>query len=153
MSLFANFCLQALETLSFRLARQVANAHIIAAFLATHVDVEWINYPGQPSSPHHELARRYLPKGPGAILTFDIRRGLPRAKEFIKALKIHSFLANDGDSKSPVVHPTTVAHGQLTKSEQRLAGIRSEQIRLTVGTDDEDLIWTLDQAFESTLRG
>jgi O-acetylhomoserine (thiol)-lyase len=146
--------LQGLETLSFRLARQVANAQEIAEFLAAHAEVEWVNYPGLPSSPHYELARKYLPKGPGAILTFGIRGGLPRAKAFIEALKIHSFLANVGDSKSLVVHPATVTHGQLTEAEQRLAGVRPEQIRLSVGTEDvADLIWDLAQAFEATSRG
>ncbi len=141
--------LQGLETLSFRLARQVASAQRIAEYLATHPDVEWVNYPGLESSPHYRLARKYLPKGAGAILTFGIRGGLARARTFIEALKIHSFLANVGDSKSLVVHPATVTHGQLTEAEQRLAGVKPEQIRLSVGTEDvEDLIWDLGQAFD-----
>jgi len=140
--------LQGLETLSFRLRQQVTSAQRIAEFLELHAEVEWVNYPGLPSSPHHALARKYLPKGPGAILTFGVKGGLERAKRFIESLEIFSFLANVGDSKSLVVHPATVTHGQLTEAEQRLAGVKPEQVRLSVGTEDiDDLLWDLDQAF------
>lgn len=141
--------LQGLETLSFRLERQVASARRIAEYLEGHAQVDWVNYPGLKSSPYYELARKYLPKGPGAILTFGIKGGLERAKKFIESLKIFSFLANVGDSKSLVVHPATVTHGQLTEAEQLLAGVKPEQIRFSVGTEDvEDLIWDIEQAFE-----
>ncbi len=143
--------LQGLETLSFRLERQVASAHKIAEYLEGHPQVEWVSYPGLKSSPYYALARKYLPKGPGAILTFGIKGGLERAKKFIESMKIFSFLANVGDSKSLVVHPATVTHGQLTEAEQRLAGVKPEQIRLSVGTEDlEDLLWDIEQAFQRT---
>lgn len=145
--------LQGLETLSFRVARQVANAQIIAEWLERHLEVDWIAYPGLKSSPYHGLAQKYLPKGAGSILTFGIRGGFERAKRFIEAVKLFSFLANVGDSKSLIVHPATVTHGQLTEAEQRLAGVKPEQIRLSVGTEDvEDLIWDLDQAFSAVSR-
>ena len=140
--------LQGLETLSLRLRRQVATTQRIAELLASHPDVEWVNYPGLKTSPYHALALKYLPKGPGAILTFGIRGGFERAKKFIEALKIFSFLANVGDSKSLVVHPATVTHGQLTEAEQRLAGVKPEQIRFSIGIEDrDDLIWDIEQAF------
>ena len=143
--------LQGLETLSFRLQKAVANAQRIAEFLETHPEVAWVNYPGLKSSPHYALAKKYLPKGPGSILTFGVKGGLERAKKFIEAVKIFSFLANVGDSKSLIVHPATVTHGQLTEAEQRLAGVKPEQIRISVGTEDvEDLLWDLGQAFEKT---
>ena len=143
--------LQGLETLSFRLQKAVGNAQAIAEFLEGHAQVAWVNYPGLKSSPYHDLARKYLPKGPGSILTFGIKGGLERAKSFIEALKLFSFLANVGDSKSLVVHPATVTHGQLTEAEQRLAGVRPEQIRFSVGTEDiEDLLWDIRQAFDAT---
>ena len=143
--------LQGLETLSFRLQKAVANAQAIAEFLESHPEVEWVNYPGLKSSPYYALARKYLPKGPGSILTFGIKGGLERAKTFIEALKLFSFLANVGDSKSLVVHPATVTHGQLTEEEQRLAGVKPEQIRFSVGTEDiEDLLWDIRQAFDAT---
>lgn len=143
--------LQGIETLSLRLARQVESAQKIAEFLEQSSEVEWVAYPGLTSSPYHELAARYLPKGAGGILTFGIRGGLERAKRFIEALEVFSFLANVGDSKSLVVHPATVTHGQLTEAEQRLAGVKPEQIRLSVGTEDlQDLLWDLEQAFTAT---
>lgn len=140
--------LQGLETLSFRLERQVANAQKIAEFLAAHADVDWVSYPGLPNSPYFGLAQKYLPKGPGAILSFGIKGGFEQAKRFIEHLKLFSFLANVGDSKSLVVHPATVTHGQLTEAEQRLAGVKPEQIRLSIGTEhSDDLLWDLTQAF------
>ena len=140
--------LQGLETLSLRVERQVASTQRIAEHLAAHPQVEWVNYPGLKSSPYYELAKRYLPKGPGAILTFGTRGGLQAAKKFIESLEIFSFLANVGDSKSLVVHPATVTHGQLTEEEQRQAGVKPEQIRFSVGTEGiDDLLWDIDQAF------
>lgn len=140
--------LQGLETLSLRLDRQVSNTQRIALFLQDHPDVDWVSYPGLPNSPYNELAKRYLPKGPGAILSFGINGGLIAAQQFIESLQLFSFLANVGDSKSLVVHPATVTHGQLTESEQRLAGVKPEQIRLSIGTETiDDLLWDLQQAF------
>ncbi len=143
--------LQGLETLSFRIARQVESAQRIAEYLASHPDVAWVSYPGLKSSPYHELAKKYLPKGPGAILAFGVKGGFERAKKFIEAMKVFSFLANVGDSKSLVVHPATVTHGQLTEAEQRLAGVKPEQIRFSVGTEHiDDLLWDIAQAFEAS---
>ena len=145
--------LQGLETLSFRITRQVESAQRIAEFLEKHPQVAWVNYPGLKSSPHHALAKKYLPKGPGAILTFGIKGGLPQVQKFIESLKVFSFLANVGDSKSLVVHPATVTHGQLTEAEQRLAGVKPEQIRFSIGTENiEDLLWDIGQAFDSVTR-
>jgi len=143
--------LQGLETLSLRLARQVESAARIAAFLADRPDVEWVNHPSLPDNPYHALAAKYLPRGAGAILTFGIKGGLTAAVRFIEALRLFSFLPNVGDSKSLVVHPATVTHGQLSEAEQRLAGVKPEQIRLSIGTEDPaDLLWDLEQAFEAT---
>ena len=145
--------LQGIETLSLRLERQVSSTQHIAEFLAARPEVSWVNYPGLPSSPYHALAQKYLPRGPGAILTFGVHGGLPVARRLIEALKIFSFLANVGDSKSLVVHPATVTHGQLTEAEQLLAGVRPEQIRLSIGTEDvADLLWDLDQALATSRR-
>jgi O-acetylhomoserine (thiol)-lyase len=139
--------LQGLETLSLRMQRQVASTQCIAEYLEAHESVAWVNYPGLKSSPYHELANKYLPKGPGAILTFGLKGGLEQVKSFIEALKIFSFLANVGDSKSLVVHPATVTHAQLTEPDLLLAGVKPEQVRLSVGTEDlDDLLWDLDQA-------
>jgi O-acetylhomoserine (thiol)-lyase len=145
--------LQGLETLSFRLSRQVSNAQRIAAYLEAHPKVAWVSYPGLKSSPYYDLAKKYLPKGPGAILSFGVQGGFEQAKKFIENLKLFSFLANVGDSKSLVVHPATVTHGQLTEAEQLLAGVKPEQIRFSIGTEDiEDLLWDIDQAFNAISR-
>jgi len=145
--------LQGLETLSFRLSRQVTSAQRIAEYLEAHPKVAWVSYPGLKSSPYNALAQKYLPKGPGAILSFGVKGGFEQAKKFIESLKLFSFLANVGDSKSLVVHPATVTHGQLTEAEQILAGVKPEQIRFSIGTEDiEDLIWDIDQAFKTISR-
>lgn len=143
--------LQGLETLSFRIERQVSNAQRIAEYLESHADVAWVNYPGLKSSPYHKLAEIYLPKGAGAILSFGIKGGVARVEKFVEAVKIFSFLANVGDSKSLIVHPTTVTHTQLNEEQQLHVGIRPEMIRLSIGTEDvDDLIWDLEQAFKNT---
>jgi O-acetylhomoserine (thiol)-lyase len=141
--------LQGLETLSFRITRQVESTQRIAEYLDQHPKVAWVSYPGLKSSPYYDLAKKYLPKGPGAILAFGIKGGLAQVQTFIESLQLFSFLANVGDSKSLVVHPATVTHGQLTEAEQRLAGVKPEQIRLSIGTENvDDLLWDLEQAFE-----
>lgn len=139
--------LQGLETLSLRMERQTANALAVARFLDGHPDVAWVAYPGLASSRYHELQRRYLPNGAGALLAFGVRGGQEHAQRLIDALRVFSFLANVGDSKSLVAHPATVTHGGLSEAERRLAGVHPEQIRLSVGTETiEDLLWDLDQA-------
>ena len=144
--------LQGLETLSFRISRQVESAQRIAEYLESHPEVAWVSYPGLASSPYHGLAQKYLPKGPGAILAFGVKGGFERAKKFIETMKVFSFLANVGDSKSLVVHPATVTHGQLTEAEQRLAGVKPEQIRFSIGTEHvDDLLWDIAQAFDASV--
>jgi O-acetylhomoserine (thiol)-lyase len=140
--------LQGLETLSLRVERHVANAQKIAEYLQNHPKVDFVNYPGLQGNKYHALAKKYLPKGPGAIFTFDIKGGYREARKFIESLTLFSFLANVADAKSLVVHPATVTHGQLNEEEQRKAGVKPEQIRLSIGIEDaDDLIWDLDQAF------
>jgi O-acetylhomoserine (thiol)-lyase len=146
--------LQGLETLSFRLERQVASTQKIAEYLQSHPEVQWVSYPGLKTSPYYALAKKYLPKGPGAILAFGVKGGFERAKKFIESLKIFSFLANVGDSKSLVVHPATVTHGQLTPAQQLLAGVKPEQIRFSIGTENiDDLLWDIGQAFDRSAGG
>jgi O-acetylhomoserine (thiol)-lyase len=139
--------LQGLETLGIRMERHVANAAAVATFLAAHPAVSWVNYPTLPASPYHELAQRYLQKGPGAIMTFGVAGGLEAGKRFIERLQLWSHLANVGDAKSLVIHPASTTHQQLSEDEQRAAGVLPEMVRLSVGLEDaEDLIWDLDQA-------
>lgn len=140
-----------LETLSFRVERQVQSAQRIAEYLAAHPDVGWVNYPGLKDNRYHDLAKRLLPKGAGAVLSFGINGGETRVGRFVEAVKVFSFLANIGDSKSLIVHPATITHAQLDPEQQRQAGITPELIRLSIGTEDvDDLIWDLGQAFEAS---
>ena len=144
--------LQGLETLGVRMREHVKNALAVAEHLAQHPAVAWVNYPSLPTSPHHALAQKYLPKGAGAVFTFGIKAppsgsGFDAARTFIESLELFSHLANVGDAKSLVIHPASTTHAQLSEDEQLAAGITPDMIRLSVGLEDvDDLIWDLDQA-------
>ena len=139
--------LQGLETLHLRMARHSANAQAVAEYLAGHNLVEWVSYPGLPSHADNALAKKYLPKGAGAILTFGIKGGLEAGKKFINALQLFSLLANVGDAKSLVIHPASTTHSQLTPAQRASAGAPDELVRLSLGLEDAaDLIADLEQA-------
>ena len=139
--------LQGLETLHVRMDRHVQSGQTVAEWLEQHPCVSWVSYPGLPSSPYHELAKRYLPKGAGAIFTFGVKGGRAAGKRFIEALQLVSHLANVGDAKTLVIHPASTTHQQMTDEEQITAGISPDLIRLSVGLEDvADILWDLDQA-------
>jgi O-acetylhomoserine (thiol)-lyase len=143
--------LQGLETLGMRMERHSSNAAAIAQHLSGHAAVTWVNHPALPSSPYHELAKKYLPRGCGAIFTFGIKGGLDAGKKFIESLQLFSHLANVGDAKSLVIHPASTTHQQLSESDQEAAGVTPDMIRLSVGLEDlEDLLWDLDQALAAS---
>ncbi len=143
--------LQGLETLKLRMECHSANALAVARHLCRHPLVTWVNYPGLPSSPYHELAQRYLPRGAGGILTFGIRGGYDAARRFIESLQLFSHLANVGDAKSLVIHPASTTHQQLSDEEKLACGITNDMIRLSVGLEEiEDILWDLDQALEAS---
>ncbi|MGC2323663.1 MAG: homocysteine synthase [Terriglobales bacterium] len=146
--------LQGAETLHLRMQRHSENALAVATFLTKHPDVEWVNYPGLPKSPWYELARKYLPQGASALITFGIRGGLEAGRTFINSLKLFSLLANIGDAKSLVIHPASTTHQQLSEAEQRATGTTPELVRLSVGIEDvNDIIADLDQALTKSQRG
>ncbi len=143
--------LQGLETLSVRMDRHVQNALGIAKFLEEHPKIGRVNYAGLESHPHHDLAKKYLPKGPGAVLSFDLNPSSGDVREagrkFIESLQLFSHLANVGDAKSLVIHPASTTHQQLSDEELSAANITAAMIRLSVGLETlEDLLWDLDQA-------
>ena len=139
--------LQGLETLSLRMERHVQNAQAVAECLEKHPRVNWVTYPGLKSHPDYEAAKKYLPKGPGAILGFGVKGGLEAGRSFIDNLKLFSHLANVGDAKSLAIHPASTTHSQLTPEQQTSAGVTPDFIRLSIGTEDiEDILWDLDQA-------
>ncbi len=140
--------LQGIETLHLRLQRHSENALAVAKFLEKNPAVEWVNYPGLASSKYYTRAKKYLPNGSSAIVTFGIRGGYDAGKEFIDSLQIFSLLANIGDSKSLVIHPASTTHQQLTVEEQASTGVTPNLIRLSVGIEDiADLTADLEQAF------
>jgi O-acetylhomoserine (thiol)-lyase len=145
--------LQGLETLHVRMDRHVANARRVTEHLEGHPAVEYVNYPGLASNRYHDLARKYLPKGPGSIFTFGIKGGRAAGKRFIESVQLFSHLANVGDAKSLVIHPGSTTHQQLSDEELRAAGIGPELIRVSIGIEDvEDILWDLDQALASSQR-
>ena len=140
--------LQGLETLSLRMARHVENAVIIARFLESHDLVSHVTYPGLTSSRYKPLVAKYLPRGAGAVFSFDIRGGREAGQDFIRAVSVWSHLANVGDAKSLIIHPASTTHRQLNEDELRAAGVGPGTIRLSVGIEDaDDLIWDLEQGF------
>lgn len=142
--------IQGLETLSFRMDRHVQNAQAVAEFLEAHSQVAWVKYPGLPSHPDHERAKRYFPKGTGAILGFGIRGGAEAGQKFIERLQLFSHLANVGDARSLAIHPATTTHSQLTPEQQTTAGVSPDFVRLSVGLEDlEDILWDLGQALKA----
>ena len=139
--------LQGLETLHVRMPRHVENAQRVAEWLEQNPRVSWVNYPGLGSHPDHARAKRYLPKGAGAIIGFGIKGGLEAGKKFIDNVKLLSHLANIGDAKSLVIHPASTTHQQLSEAEQLSTGVTADFIRLSVGIEDaEDIIADIDQA-------
>ena len=141
--------LQGIETLHLRLERHSQNALAVARHLEKHPGVEWVNYPGLESSPYHARAKKYLPNGEGALVTFGIKGGFAAGKKLIDGLKLFSLLANIGDAKSLVIHPASTTHQQLTVEEQAATGVTPELVRLSVGIEDiRDILADLDQAIE-----
>ncbi|WP_019789998.1 O-acetylhomoserine aminocarboxypropyltransferase/cysteine synthase family protein [Streptococcus sobrinus] len=142
--------LQGLETLSLRVDRHLENTKKIVDFLENHPKVEKVNYPGLPSSPYYDLAKKYLPKGAGSIFTFHVKGGSKEARAVIDSLEIFSDLANVADAKSLVVHPATTTHGQLSEEDLVACGISQNQIRLSIGLENiDDLIADLSQALDN----
>lgn len=142
ISPFNSFLLiQGLETLHLRMERHSENALAVAKFLENHEKVQSVNYAGLESHQSYELGKKYMPKGIGAILTFEIKGGVEEGKKFIESMKLFSHLANVGDSKSLIIHPASTTHQQLTEEDQRAAGVTPGMIRLSIGTESiEDIL-------------
>ena len=130
--------IQGLETLSLRVQRHVDNTLELAKWLEQHPQVEKVNYPGLPSSPHHELAKKYLKNGFGAVLTFDVKGGKENASKVIDNLQLVSHLANVGDAKTLIIQPSATTHQQLSDEEQLAAGVLPNSLRVAVGLEHID---------------
>ena len=146
--------IQGIETLSLRMDRHVENAQKVAEYLESHAQVESVAYAGLASSPWHERAATYLPKGPGSVPAFVIAGGRDAGKRFVEALELHSHLANIGDVRSLVIHPASTTHSQLTETEQLGSGVNPGMIRLSVGLESiEDILADLDKGFAAAAAG
>jgi O-acetylhomoserine (thiol)-lyase len=145
--------LQGIETLGLRMDRHLANTLSVAQHLEKHPLVEWVKYPSLPSSPYFATAKKYTPKGGGAVFSFGIKGGFEAGKRFINSLKMFSHLANVGDARSLVIHPSSTTHQQLNAAEQKAAGVSPELIRVSIGLEDlEDILWDLDQALTASQK-
>lgn len=136
-----------LETLSLRLERHVENAEKVAEFLEAHSAVRRVFYSGLPSSPCYERGKKYLPKGVGAVLSFEVHGGAEAGQALVDALELHSLVANVGDVRSLAIHPASTTHRQLSEADQRAAGVKPGLVRLSVGLEHiDDILADLDQA-------
>jgi O-acetylhomoserine (thiol)-lyase len=140
--------LQGIETLSLRMDRHVTNARVVAEFLESHDLASNVTYPDLPSGRYGSLVEKYLPRGAGAVFSFDCAGGRAGGLCLIGGVSLWSHLANVGDSKSLIIHPASTTHRQLSEEELRAAGVGPGTVRLSVGTESvEDLVWDLEQGF------
>ena len=139
--------LTGIETLPLRMQRHCDNALQVAEWLARHDKIAWVNYAGLPDNKYYKLAKRYSPKGAGAVFTFGLKGGYEAGIAIVSNVKLFSHLANIGDTRSLVIHPASTTHRQLTEEQREHAGAGLEVVRLSVGLEDPaDIIADLDQA-------
>jgi O-acetylhomoserine (thiol)-lyase len=142
--------LTGIETLGLRVQRHSDNAKAVAEWLSTHPAVSWVSYAGLPGDRYHNLARKYTPKGAGAVFTFGLKGGYDAGVKLVSNVKLFSHLANVGDTRSLIIHPASTTHSQLSDAAKALAGAGVDVVRLSVGLEDkEDLIADLDQAMKA----
>ena len=145
--------LQGVETLHLRMPRHVESTRKVVQFLAAHAMVETVLYPELPGHPDHELCKRLLPRGAGAVFSFNLKGGRPAGRAFIESLRVFSHLANVGDAKSLVIHPATTTHYRMSDEDLKKAGITAGTVRLSIGLEDpQDLIEDLDRALAAGKR-
>jgi O-acetylhomoserine (thiol)-lyase len=145
--------LQGVETLHLRMPRHVESTRRVVEYLSLNSQVEKILYPEIPQHPDHELAKKLLPKGAGAVFSFDIKGGRAAGKAFIESLRVFSHLANVGDAKSLVIHPATTTHYRMTDEDLKKSGIGPGTVRLSIGLEDaQDLIDDLDRALKASAK-
>ncbi len=141
--------IQGIETLSLRVERHVENTRKVVDFLVNHPKIAYVNYPELPNSPYKALADKYFPNGVGAVFTFGVKGGKEEGIKFVDALEIFSNLANVADAKSLVIHPASTTHAQLSPEEQLTAGVKPEQLRVSIGIENvDDIITDLAQALD-----
>jgi O-acetylhomoserine (thiol)-lyase len=136
-----------LETLPQRMRDHVANAQRVAEWLAADDRVAWVRYAGLPDYAHPDRVQRYLPQGPGSVLSFGVVGGRAAGQRFIESVELCSHLANIGDTKTLVIHPASTTHQQLSDAQLEACGVPADLVRISVGIEDlDDILWDLDQA-------
>lgn len=144
--------LNGIETLPLRMQRHADSTLKVAQFLESHPAVSWVSYAGLESSKYHALAQKYLPRGAGAVLTFGVKGGFEAGVKVVESVELFSHLANIGDARSLIIHPSSTTHRQLSVEAQASAGAGPDVIRLSIGLETpEDIIADLDQALNKTL--
>lgn len=142
--------LNGIETLGLRMDRHVSNSQKVAEWLEKNENVAWVSYAGLPSNKYYERAKKYLPKGAGSVFTFGVKGGFEAATTTVENLKLFSMLANIGDTRSLVIHPSSTTHSQLNDAHKKSVGVMPEAIRLSIGIEDvSDIIADLDQALKA----
>ena len=145
---------QGVETLPYRMQAHVDNARTVAEWLDADDRIDFVNWAGLPSHPHHERAKKYFPQGPGSVFSFGVRGGRPAGQIFIESVNLASHLANIGDAKTLVIHPGSTTHSQLSEQQLVDAGVLPGLVRISVGIEDvEDIIDDLDQALAAAVKG
>ncbi|NIH81869.1 O-acetylhomoserine aminocarboxypropyltransferase/cysteine synthase family protein [Amycolatopsis viridis] len=145
--------LQGVETLPQRMDAHLANARAVAEFLDADDRVAWVSYAGLPGHRHHDLAKKYLPLGPGAVFSFGVRGGRAAGEKFVESVELLSHLANVGDARSLVIHPASTTHQQLSDEQLTAGGVGPDLIRLSIGLEDaEDILWDIDQALTAAVK-
>jgi O-acetylhomoserine (thiol)-lyase len=138
--------LTGIETLPLRMQRHCENTQSVAEWLAGHAKVAWVSYPGLPGDRYHNLARKYVPNGAGAVFTFGLKGGYEAGVKLVSNVGLFSHLANIGDTRSLIIHPASTTHRQLTEAQKVQAGAGPDVVRLSIGLEDkEDLIADLEQ--------
>ena len=145
--------LNGIETLPLRMQRHAESALKVAKFLESHPAVGWVSYAGLESSKYHALAQKYLPRGAGAVLTFGVKGGFEAGVKVVESVELFSHLANIGDARSLIIHPSSTTHRQLSAEAQASAGAGPDVVRLSIGLETaEDIIADLDRALNKTLE-
>jgi O-acetylhomoserine (thiol)-lyase len=142
--------LTGIETLPLRMQRHCENTQAVAEWLVGHHKVAWVSYPGLPGDRYHNLARKYVPNGAGAVFTFGLKGGYEAGIKLVSNVKLFSHLANIGDTRSLIIHPASTTHRQLTDAQKIVAGAGPDVVRLSIGLEDkDDIIADLDQGLEA----
>jgi O-acetylhomoserine (thiol)-lyase len=142
--------LTGIETLGLRMQRHCDNTKAVAEWLSAHPAVSWVNYAGLPGDRYHQLARKYTPKGAGAVFTFGLKGGYDAGISLVSNVKLFSHLANIGDTRSLIIHPASTTHSQLSDAQKAQAGAGVDVVRLSIGIEDkEDIIADLEQALSA----